>query len=230
MGFAATVDFKPKRVAPSATSFEMTLIKLEIPGLAPAQKAQMASQFAPFVGLKGSFDVSSRGDLGDISIGGEERFGPGSGAEVVFQAVQQVFEVLMAPLPSAPIGVGAKWERVTDRAENKSAPVHARHVYTLEQANADGATIKAQTAIVIEKRALAERGLPPGTTEELKGEGAYTYVVRFDRIASNVRGQTAITRRIEVTDPATGAKRAVSEVIKVTNTVESVGGAKSATP
>ena len=228
--FALTADFTPKAVKPTATKFEMKVLKVDMPDAQGAQKAQAAAQLGAFAGLTGTFDISTRGEIGEVDFKADERMA-GPGAEVIVQSLQQALELLVPPFPDAPVGTGAKWERTVDRNE-RGANNSAKHSFTLTEVSAEGGIITAAVEVSVSKHPFQARGVPPGATEEVKGKGSYTYAFKFDHISTKVNGEMTITRRIEVPD-GKGGKQSVAEVIKLKNSLESPtggGGAPAPAP
>jgi len=216
--FALTSDFTPKVAKPTGTRFEMKILKIDLPDVPAAQKAQATAQLAAFSGLTGQFDISTRGEIGEVDFKADERMNA-PGAEVIIQSLQQALELLVPPFPDAPVGVGAKWERKLERKE-KGMDNASKHSFTLKEVNAEGGVVVADVEVAVPKHPFQARGVPPGATEEVKGKGSYTYAFKFDHIATKVDGEMTITRRIEVGDPKSGAKQAISEIIKLKNHLE----------
>jgi hypothetical protein len=215
--FALTADFTPKLVKPAATKFEMKVIKIDLPDAPPAQKAQATAQLAAFNGMTGGFDISHRGEMGEIDFKADEKMA-GPGADVILQSLQQALELLVPPFPDAPIGTGAKWERKVERKE-RGMENTSKHAFTLKELTADGGIVTAEVEVSIPKHPLQGRGIPPGAMEEVKGKGSYTYSFKLDHLATKVDGEMTITRRIEVADPK-GGKQTVAEIIKLKNHLE----------
>jgi hypothetical protein len=224
--FAVTADFTPKRVQPATTKFELKVLAVDLPDVQGAQKAQAAAQLAAFKGLTGNFDITSRGEIGEVDFKADERMN-GPGADVIVQSLQQALELLVPPFPAEPIGVGAKWERKVERKERGQENM-AKHTFTLKEVTADGGVVSADVEVSVPKHAFQQRGVPPGATEEVKGKGSYTYAFKFDHIATKVEGDMTITRRIELVDPK-GMKQSDVTVIKLKNRLEQGGGAAPTT-
>jgi hypothetical protein len=226
--FALTADFTPKAVKPTGTKFEMKVLKVDLPDAQGAQKAQAQAQLGAFAGLTGAFEISSHGEIGEVDFKADERMA-GPGAEVIVQSLQQALELLVPPFPAEPIGVGAKWERKVERKERGQENA-AKHSFTLTDVSAEGGTVSADVEVAVPKHPFQARGVPPGATEEVKGKGAYTYVFKFDHIASKVTGEMTITRRIEISDGKGGPKQSVAEIIKLKNQLETVTGGAAPAP
>ena len=223
--FLLTADFVPKKVLPAATRFELKVLKIEMPDVPAAQRAQAAAQFAPLAGLTGAFDITSRGEIGEVDFKADERM-QGPAAEMVVQSLQQSLELLVPPFPAEPVGLGAKWERKVERKE-RGMENTAKHSFTLKELTAEGGVVTADVEIAVPKHPFVQRGVPPGATEEVKGKGSYTYAFKFDHICTKVEGDMAITRTIELVDPK-GAKQSVATVIKLKNRLEQPGGGAAA--
>lgn len=225
--FALTVELVAKVVKPTGARFEMKVLDIDVPGIPAAQKAQAAAQLAAFRGIGAAFDVSKRGDVSEVDFKADERMQM-QGAELVLQSLQSAFELLVAPLPAEPVGVGAKWVRKVEQpqpggaggAGAAGAPT-TTHTFTLKEATAETATIHVEVEVNVPKHALAQRGAPPGTTEEVSGKGAYTFQVRFDRLATKVEGEMKIVRKLEAPD-GRGGKQSESDVVTLKNVIEQV--------
>ena len=215
--FAMLAEFVPKAVKPTAFKMEMKVLKVELPDLQGAAKAQAAAQLAAFSGLLGTFDISSRGDVGEVDFKADDKM-QNQSAEVIIQSLQQALELLVPPFPDAPIGVGATWERKVERKERGTENT-ARHTFTLKEVTAEGGIVTANVEVGVPKHPFQARGVPPGATEEVKGKGSYTYEFKFDHIATKVEGEMAITRRIELVDPK-GQKQSDVTVIKLKNRLD----------
>ncbi len=223
VAFALTADFTPKAVKPTSTRFELKIVKIDLPGVPAAQKAQATAQLAAFTGLTGTFDITSRGEVGEVEFKADEKMAAG-GAEMILQSLQQALELVVPPFPDAPIGVGATWERKVQRNERGTENA-AKHTFILKEASAEGGVVATTVDVSVPKHPFQQRGVPPGATEEVSGKGAYTYAFTLDHVSKRVEGEMAITRRIEVTDPKTGQKQAVAELAKLKNTFEVPGSA-----
>lgn len=226
--FQLTVDFTAKVVKPASTKFEMKVLKIELPDAPAAQKAQAQAQLGAFSGLTGTFEVTTRGEVGEVDFKADERM-QGPGAEMIVQSLSQALEVVVAPLPDAPIGVGAKWERNVSRKE-RGVDNSAKHSFELKEVSAEGAVVVAQIEIAVPKHPFQQRGVPPGATQEVKGKGTTTYTLKFDHIAAKVDGDMTITQRIEVPGGPAGKAQAIVEIIKLKNHLESPGGAAAPAP
>jgi hypothetical protein len=223
--FAVTVDFVPKKVLPAATKFELKVLNVDLPDVQGPQKAQAAAQLKAFSGLTGAFDITSRGEIGEVDFKADERMNA-PGAEVIVQSLQQSLELLVPPFPSEAIGVGAKWERKVERKERGQENA-AKHSFTLKEVSAEGGVVTADVEVSVPKHPFQGRGVPPGATEEVKGKGSYTYAFKFDHISTKVEGDMTITRKIELVDPK-GMKQSDVTIIKLKNRLEPSGVAPAA--
>jgi hypothetical protein len=226
--FTLLADFTPRAVKPTGAKIEMKVLKVDMPDAQGPQKAQAQAQLAQFNGLTGTFEVSSHGEVGEVDFKADERMA-GAGAEVIIQSLQQALELVAAPLPAEPIGVGAKWERKVERKE-RGQETSSKHTFTLTEVTAEGGTVNAEVALEVPKHPFQQRGVPPGATEEVKGKGAYAYAFKFDHVANKVSGDMTITRRIEVSDGKGGPKQSVAEIIKLKNNLDPAAGGGAPAP
>ena len=108
------LDITPKQVKPTGALMEAKVTKVELPG-APPQAAQM---LASVNGLAGTFEISSSGEAGEVSFVGSPQM-RNQLAESILQGVSQGAQLFVTPLPTAPIGVGAKWSSAASRKQSR---------------------------------------------------------------------------------------------------------------
>jgi hypothetical protein len=214
------VDFTPKKVEPKGTQFELKVNKVEVPqaGLPPQQQAQLTQALGGLHGMTGGFEISPRGEVGEVSMQSDQKM-QNPLAEGVVQGISQITELLTPAFPDAPIGVGAKWERQQDVSE-AGAKQSRKASYVLKEVNAEGGVLDVEVDIKIPKRAVPpQRGVPPGTTVSAEGKGKYTYQFRFDRLATKVVGELHIKQHIEAVDE-NGKKQAIDDVQIAKQTID----------
>ena len=219
--FVITVELTPRVVKPTGTKMELKLVKVEMPEAQGPQKAAAAAQLGALSGLLGAFEISSHGEVGEIEFKSDPK-AANPATEGILQSIQPALELVVAPLPSEPIGVGAKWERANERKDARQE-ASTRQFFVLTEVSAEGAVVTAELELAVPKHALQQRGAPPGATEEVKGKGSYRYALKFDHVATKAGGETTITRRIELSDGKGGPKQSVAEIIKLNNALDSVG-------
>jgi hypothetical protein len=216
---AMSIDFTPKKVEPKATHFEFKLTKVEVPaaGLPPAQQQQLTQALGGLSGLSGGFDLTPRGEVGEVSLQSDKQM-QNPLAERVVQGISQITELLTPAFPDAPIGVGAKWERNQEVSEAGAKQTRKAH-YVLKEVNAEGGVVDVDVEIKVPKRAVQARGVPPGTTVSADGKGKYTYQFRFDRLATKVVGELVIKQHIEATDES-GKKQVIDDTQIAKQTID----------
>jgi len=222
---AIALDFAPKKIQPSGSHWEGKITKVDLPGAAQgaAQQAQLSQALGGLNGLVSSFDLSPHGEVGEVSFAGDQKL-QNPLAEAVVQGVQQIMQVLVAPFPDQPIGVGAKWERSVDKEEG-GVRQQAKHAFTLKEVNAEGGVVEAEIVLNVPKRALQARGVPPGATIAIDGSGKYTYQFRFDRLATKVEGELKVKQHLEAPDQS-GKKQVMDEVQNVKHKIDTPPNAK----
>ncbi len=203
-----TVDFVAKDAKPTATKFEMKVVKVDLADkekIPPQMAAQVAQELGAFAGLTATFDVSPRGEVGEVQMSGNPKMAKEGAAELL-DAFQQLVELVLAPLPEEPIGVGAKWE-IAEEQEERGIKASSKRTLELKELTDKGGTIVSTLEKKVPKRVAQEK---PGMamTVQLDGTGSYTYTFNFDRMASKVVGEqtSIITREITTEKPKQSQK------------------------
>lgn len=204
-----TFEITAKDVKPKAAKFEIKVLKAELADadkLPPQLVAQAAKELDAFKGLAASFEVTPRGDVGELSLAGSEKM-KGQGAEEVIQILTQLIDVMLVPLPEAPVGIGAKWELEEGGEGN---PAKGKRVLELKEF-ADGV---ANIGVVLDRK-VPKRAVPDprmrGATVEATAKGTFTYTARFDQVATKVVGDMSQTEKIEMAVSETEKKSVVRE-------------------
>jgi len=225
-GLVMTIDVVAKEVKATGARFEMKLVKVDLADkdkLDPRLAQAATQQFATLSGMSATFDVTPRGEVGELSLGGSEKM-QREGAEEIFSAFAQFVELVVQPLPDTAIGQGAKWER-TDKTKTDAngTPLEqqSKRTFELKEVNDAAATIFTTTEKKIPRRAYPDPRMP-GATIEVDGSGTLTHTFRFDRIATKVVGDQVERIKVEAPagqDPKAG-KKAIEQEIKVKYTLE----------
>lgn len=210
--FQLLLDLSVKQVTPTGATVEAKVTKVELEG-APKEAAPM---LAAMSGLTGTFDVTSRGEVGEVSFVATQQM-RNQLAETVVQGMSQAVQLLYAPLPEAAIGVGAQWELGEAAAD---AAEHGVKRFTLKEVKGEAAVIDADVEIKLPRRGAQGPGGVPMFLE-VEGKGSYTYQVRFDRASTRVEGALSLQENIELVDPRGGGKQSVVRVQNVKHLVDS---------
>lgn len=206
------LDLTPKQVKPASSTIEVKLTKIEIPGAPP----QAVPMLASLNGLAGTFEASVRGDAGEVQFAGSPQMQQNQLAEPVIGGLSQAVQLLLAPFPDAPVGVGAKWE-IPQRPDQQD---QGSKRFTLKELTADGAVVEAELEIKVPRHQQpAQRGQPPMTVE-VDGKGKYTYQIKFDHLSTRVEGELTVNEKIEAVDPRSGQKQAVTRIQKAKHLLE----------
>jgi hypothetical protein len=213
------LDLTPKQVKPTGATVEAKVAKVELPGT-PPQAAQM---LAALNGLSGTFDISPRGEVGEVSFVASQQM-RNQLAETVVQGLSQAVQLLLAPFPDAPVGVGGKWEMGSSSPDQ---PEQGIKKFTLKEVNAEGGVVEADIDIKVPRR--AQQGPRGGMVfVEADGKGKYTYQVRFDRMSTKVEGELSLNERLEVPDPKGGGKQTITQSQKAKHLIEAPPAAAAA--
>ncbi len=203
------LDVTPKQVKPTGATMEAKVTKVELPG-APPQAAQM---LAAVNGLAGTFEISSSGEAGEVSFVGSPQM-RNQLAESILQGVSQAAQLFVTPLPTEPIGLGAKWE-----LGSKSDAEQGTKRFTLKEVSNEGATVDSEIEVKVPRRATQS---PRGGTMfiEVDGKGHYSQHLRWNQLASKADGELSINETIEVPDPSGGGKQTVRQTQKSKQVIE----------
>jgi hypothetical protein len=208
-----SLDVATKQVKPAGATLEVKVTKVELPG-APPQATQM---LAAMNGLKGTFDVTSSGDVGEVQFAGTPQM-QNQLAETILGGLSQAVQLLLTPLPASPIGVGAKWElSAKNEGEQNSRQ------FTLKEVSNDGALVETDIDVKMPRRLQqSPRGGPPMAIEA-DGKGKYTQTVRFNQVVTKADGEITINDKVEINDPKGGGKQTMMQTQKSRQTIETPG-------
>lgn len=221
-GLVFTADFTTKEVNPKGgATIEMKVVKVDLADkerIDPRAVQQLAGELAAFEGISATFTVSPHGDIGELSMAGTPRMQREAAAEIL-QALQVFVELLLPAFPTAPIGVGAKWEREED-AREAGVQLKQKRTLELKEVTAEGGVVVANVTRKIGKQAVQNPKMPPGSTVEMEGTGTSTYTFRFDRLSTKVTAEQDQTIHIEGAGPS-GERRKDTVAQHAKYTVES---------
>lgn len=213
---ALTLTFTAKPKGKGMFRMEGVIKKLELPpenGKPPSAEALAA--LATLQGVAVGLDVTARGGLGEVKFEGKQ---PPKGAEDILGLVTQAFEVILAPLPEEPVGIGGKWE---EHATTRERGIEAKTTttFTLKEWSETGGVVDGTTVGKSAKQQLkGDPRIPPGATVEIESKGDLHYELKANAVASRVTAETTRTVKVEV--PQGGKTMAETQIIKVKMTIE----------
>lgn len=196
--FVFTATPKPKSMMGHDATIDVKISKFEItlpPGLPPAQAAQKDQLEKALVGVQGHFDATQFGDVGDVDFKADAL---PRGASDIVNMMQQIFELLVVPVPNEAVGIGAKWEKSdSKRMADQGASVQLKTTITLVARDAQTATLKVENT-ASGTMAVNDPRAPKGTTIDRKSTASYDVIVRFDGVAQKSSGQstTDVTQKV----------------------------------
>jgi hypothetical protein len=133
--FRFTLAITPQKKLPDGrTQVEFKVVKTELVvggALPPQAAAQITALDRALSTLVSTFNVSPAGEATDLDFKADKAEKLPRGAEEVVQLLLQVFEVLFVPLPSEPVGVGAKWLFVSHAPGTDDDEGSAQSTFTL---------------------------------------------------------------------------------------------------
>jgi hypothetical protein len=205
------LDLKATQVKPTGATVEAKITKVELPGAPP----QVAPMLAAMNGLTGTFEVSNQGEVGEVSFAGSQAMQAQQQlAQQVMESLSQGIQLLLAPLPTAPVGVGAKWELAT-----KSETEQGAKRFTLKEVSNEGGVVDSDIEIKVPRRANRD---PRGGTVyvEIDGKGRYTQQLRFNQTSPKAEGELTVNEKLEMGDAKSGGKQTVVQTQKAKQVLE----------
>ncbi len=207
------MDLTTKSVKPSGASIEAKVTKVELPG-GPPQAGQM---LASLNGLTGTFEVSPLGEAGEVSFAASPQM-KNQLAESILGGLSQGLQLLLTPLPSTPIGAGAKWELVGAKREGE---INSRR-FTLKEVSNEGGVVDTDIDMKVPRH--AEQSPRGGMMFlEVDGKGKFTQQVRWSSLSPKSEGELTVTEKVEVPDPKSGAKQTITQTQKAKQVIETPG-------
>lgn len=208
------LDLTPKQVKPAGATIEAKVTKVELPG-APPQAAQM---LATMNGLTGTFDVTSNGEVGEVQFQGSPQM-KNQLAETILGGVSQAVQLLLTPLPTQPIGAGAKWEIAQ---KNEAEQGSKRNSFTLKEVSNESGVVESEIEVKVPRHPQQS---PRGGMMfvEMDGKGKYTQTIRFGQTVTSANGELTINEKVEVSDPRGGGKQTISQTQKSKQVIETPG-------
>lgn len=207
------LDLTTKQVKPSGATIEAKVTKVEMPG-APPQAAQM---LASLNGLSGTFEVSPRGEAGEVSFAASPQM-KNQLAESILGGLSQGLQLLLTPLPSTPVGTGAKWELVGAKREGETN----NRRFTLKEVSNEGGVVDTDIEMKVPRR--AEQSPRGGMMfVEVDGGGKFTQQIRWSSLSPKAEGELTVNEKIEVPDPKSGAKQTIVQTQKAKQVIETAG-------
>lgn len=165
---------------------EMKLVDFEVP---PGASGPEREEITKTIGAKLTFDVDAHGAV--VGLEGLEEPGAGPLRKVLLETMATFIEMLVLPLPAAPIGVGARWQQ-----ESTPRPgLTERHRYELKGATADTVTVSAEHTATLTRQPIEGAKTPLFQSANVEGKGSYE--IELGHVARASRGSISSTMRVE---------------------------------
>lgn len=146
--------------------------RLNAVGVEPngGQQEQMARALRPLLdslkGLSMTYWVNPKGNVRDVKLNVPPNVPPA--AQQIFAGLSQSFESMVTPLPSEPVGVGARWQ-VISRTAGAGADILQAAVYTLKARDGARVTLEVKLVQLAAGDTIKSPQLPAGMTVRLRG-------------------------------------------------------------
>jgi hypothetical protein len=180
------VSPKPAVAPKKGAVLEVSIKKFDQEGL---DKARAAAAQQVFKGLGVIVEVSPRGGLGELKFAGQK---PPQGSEEVVQLLVKALEILVAPLPEEPIGVGAKWK------EEKTDRDRAVEIKTISTCQLKDWTGEAGGVECTVERSIPKSKTPQGVLVSQDMKDRVTFQISTHSVASKVDAELVNTEHAEV--------------------------------
>ena len=211
-----TLKVTPKTKAEGKTKFAMQVAKAEIltggAQIPPEAAKELKAAEAALSTLTATFAATPRGALSELQLGA----GKGAPPEAQ-ELIIPMLEMLFAPLPEEPIGVGAKW------VANTTAPTPGegsmKSTFTMTARTPTSADITVDTQRSAKPQAIQDPRAPAGATMQMDGKGKTKMTLRFAGVASKAEGES--TTNVTFNDPSSKPPRTAKSTVTVRHTLES---------
>lgn len=210
VAFTATPRLQ-KAPAPATMELELTAFEPAFPSSASAETLEQANAL---VGMKGHYDVTSFGDVGDATFDADRQ---NAAAQDLAGALSQLFELLTVPVPREAVGVGAKWIK-SDAKHSDEANVSMTTTIALLARDARTATLSVEHT-ANGSMLVSDARVPKGTIVRRTATGSFTVVVRFDGVAEKIDGHT--TTRVTEAIPGQPEKSIVVKLNELASSRDS---------
>ncbi|WP_156338767.1 hypothetical protein [Chondromyces crocatus] len=126
----------------------------------------MQPQLQAFKGLSMSCKLSPSGQARDFAL----KMPPGvpAEAEQLMSGMSQSFESMVVPLPSEPVGTGARWQVLT-RINSTGADIVQSSLFTLKSRTGDQLNLDVKLEQFAASATVNMPGMPPGASAQLLG-------------------------------------------------------------
>lgn len=182
-----TIALTPKKkLDAQKTQVELKVTKIDLGAAPPEVQKQIATLQASMSKITGTLNVTPSGQATDLALPGAEAL-PGGAGEQMRGLLERVKDLLVVPLPPAPVGVGGRWQSVSNIAEEGAA---ITSTFTYLAKNELGYEIKYETSTIIAGRTLRDQRSGRNVLLNVKGSAAYTLTVALDALTVKGSGQS----------------------------------------
>lgn len=179
--FVFTATPKPNGSGGATIDAKVAKLEIALPAGAPSDaKAGMRSLEKSFVGVVAHVDTTASGSISDPKYEVQE-------SSDAVEMMTSALEMLVLPLPAAPVGIGAKWVLTPARRDDDGTDVGGSVTMTLVARDPHTATIKVE-ATNSGKLPIPDPNAPKGSYLERTVSSHSQVVIRFDGIAARGDG------------------------------------------
>ncbi len=210
-----TLKVTPMTKGEGNTKFAMKVSKAEIltggAALPPEAAKELKAAEAALATLTATFSASPRGALTELQLG----VGKGAPPEAQ-ELIIPMLEMLFAPLPEEPIGVGAKW--VANTTAPSPSDGSMKSTFTMTARTPTSADVTVTTERSAKPQAIQDPRAPAGATMQMEGKGKTKMTLRFAGVASKAEGES--TTNVTFKDPSSTPPRTAKSTVTVRHSLE----------
>jgi hypothetical protein len=185
-----------------------------------AQQEQFAAAMRPQIeameGLGMGYWINAKGRVRDVNIDVPKSVP--DAAQQMLQGMNQSFESMVAPLPSEPVGLGARWQ-VVSRMASSGADLLQSAVYTLKARDGGKMTLNVTLSQLAASDTIKPPGMPPEISAQVRSfnsGGSGTSLIDTQHVAPEVGSMTLkTTMNISVRGAGTNDDSSVETQTKV---------------
>lgn len=197
---------------------QVKIVKLELVPNNEKEKAlvaQAGAALAQATGMVAQFEVTNRGKKSALQMAAPDGKKLGEAAEQVAGILTQATDLMLPPLPVAPIGVGGKWEQRNSQTSDGSKS-EVTSTFTLKSF-ADGSGVIVGDNLIKATSMQQDPRSQRTLKESVEGKGAYEWTLRFDKLPTKVGGEVINTVVRSMGD------KSQTQTVKVKQTFEEPG-------
>ncbi len=181
----------------------------------PGVSNALDDALAPMVGTRGEVTVSPTGVARDTTLEASAGADPKMVADM-----KKSMANTSAPLPKEAVGLGAKWQLVTN-VEDQGLRISQTATYQITELTPDAVTLAVTLTQTGDAQNFTPEGMPPGSSaalNKLATTGSGTSLLHFDRVMP-ARAEVSLNTDMDVTISAEGQEMPMNNKLQMTTII-----------